>query len=313
MQSLRIATPLAKCAAPEAQLPAGAFAHRQQQRRAASQRRRSLSVVAAKKGGGGGGKKGPGSLMNPAKPAEPYLQTSNLLMVESHVRKVGRPIFGGREVEIQDVAKELWNAPFALLAHDLTADPAEPRFVYGNKAALDLFECTWDQLSAEDVQQIQEERSSLLEAAKQQGYTTGYSGWRVSFKGRRFQIHNATLFCIEAPTGEVVGQAAILPEWEYEDGTRGGVGAAEGVAVGAGQEGGAAAAGGPPPSAEELAAAEAAVAAQAAVVRELKEGKGLSNSSPEVEAAVAVLLESKEALARLQRRAAAAAAAPAEA
>jgi hypothetical protein len=89
--------------------------------------------VAAKKGGkkgGGGNKKGPGSLMNPPKPAEPYLQVTraavgawpccrlprsiplllpaahsclpcrlpaqtpvimqNLLLVESHFRKTGR-------------------------------------------------------------------------------------------------------------------------------------------------------------------------------------------------------------------------------
>lgn len=40
------------------------------------QSRRQLHVVAAKKGGkkGGGQKKGPGSLMDPPKPAEPWLQ-----------------------------------------------------------------------------------------------------------------------------------------------------------------------------------------------------------------------------------------------
>lgn len=91
--------------------------------------RRQLHVAAAKKGGkkgGGGNKKGPGSLMNPPKPAEPYLQVTralkrsaqsllggvaplsadscqpcptllqtpvimqNLLLVESHFRKTGR-------------------------------------------------------------------------------------------------------------------------------------------------------------------------------------------------------------------------------
>jgi hypothetical protein len=50
---------------------------------------------------------------------------------------------------------------------------------------------------------------------------------------------------------------------------------------------------------EEIAAAEAAVAAQAQVVRELKEVQGLANTSEEVEAAVAVLLEKKAALAAL--------------
>lgn len=68
------------------------------------------------------------------------------------------------------------------------------------------------------------------------------------------------------PAGEVVGQASLIPEWEYEDGTKGGVayageeGAAAAVAAAPASSSG-------PPSPEELAAAEAAVAEQAAVVR----------------------------------------------
>ncbi|EFN51034.1 hypothetical protein CHLNCDRAFT_141518 [Chlorella variabilis] len=144
--------------------PAAAPAGRQQQQ---PRGRRQLHVAAAKKGGkkggGGGGKKGAGSLMNPPKPAEPYLQNpvimQNLLLVESHFRKTGRPIFS-REIEISDVARELWEAPFAVLAHDI--EEGEPnRFCYGNKAALRLFECTWEELvgtestqSAEDVAEV---------------------------------------------------------------------------------------------------------------------------------------------------------------
>lgn len=101
--------------------------------------------------------------------------------------------------------------------------------------------------------------------------------------------------------GEKIGQAALLPEWVYEDGTKGGLAAeAGGTAAGAA----AAASTGPPPTPEALAAAEAAVAAQAAAVRELKEGRGLSNSSPEVQAAVEELQQRKAAAAALQAAAA---------
>jgi hypothetical protein len=41
-----------------------------------------------------------------------------------------------------------------------------------------------------------------------------------SFKGRRFHISRTTLFNVEAPTGEVVGQAVTIRAWEYEDGTK---------------------------------------------------------------------------------------------
>lgn len=51
------------------------------------------SLMQAKKKGGGK-KKGPGSLMDAPKAAEPYLEAQtimqNLLMVESYKRKVGR-------------------------------------------------------------------------------------------------------------------------------------------------------------------------------------------------------------------------------
>ncbi|PRW20316.1 MEKHLA domain-containing isoform A [Chlorella sorokiniana] len=276
--------------------------------------RRQLVVVAAKKGGGGkkgsGQKKGPGSLMNPPKPAEPWLQTQvimdNLLLIESHFRKTGRPIFGDTEVEIEDLTKTLWDAPFAVLMHEV--EEGQPnRFCYGNQQALDLFECTWEELigtestqSAEDAADVQEDRAAALARAKEQGFIDDYTGWRKSFKGTRFQIGRTTLFNVEAPSGELVGQAVTIREWTYEDGTKGG----EGVDAAA-----AAAAAAGPPSPEQLAAAEAAVADQGALIRQMKEEQGLSNSSPEVAAEVEKLLGLKQQLQALQDAAAAAEAA----
>ena len=57
---------------------------------------------------------------------------------------------------------------------------------------------------------------------------------------------------------------------------------------------------GPPPDAVTLEEAEAAVAEQGAVVRDLKAQDGMTNASPEVQAAVAVLLERKAVLEGLQ-------------
>ncbi|KAL4431366.1 hypothetical protein ABPG75_006622 [Micractinium tetrahymenae] len=278
--------------------------------------RRQLQVVAAKKGGkkGSGQKKGPGSLMDPPKPAEPWLQTSvimqNLLMIESHSRKTGRPMFA-EEIEIHEVAKRLWDAPFAVLAHDI--EEGQPnRFCYGNQKALNLFECTWDELvgtesaqSAEDDAQVQGDRQEALARAMDKGFIDDYTGWRKSFKGKRFKIGRTTLFNVEAPSGEVLGQAVTIREWEYEDGTKGGEGVDPAAA--------AAAAGAAPPSPEAIAAAEAAVAEQGALVRSLKEEQGLGNSSEEVQEAVARLLQLKGELQALQEAAAVAEAAAAAA
>lgn len=233
----------------------------------------------------------------------------NLLLIESHFRKVGRPLFT-EEIEISDVARVLWEAPFPVLSHDDTADDGGPRFVYANRAALDLFEAEWDELigtpsrrSAEPVTDIQEDRSAALTAAMENGFIDNYEGNRISAKGTKFRISRATVFNVEAPSGDVVGQAAVIRAWEYEDGRKGGELAEEEAAAMA------EAAAGEAPSAEALAAAEEAVTAQAAAVRELKEVQGLKNSSEEVQAAVAELQAKKEALEALRAAAAAAAAA----
>lgn len=59
-------------------------------------------------------------------------------------------------------------------------------------------------------------------------------------------IGDTTLFNVEAPTGKRVGQAAVIRQWEFEDGRKGGVGVVEAVSPEALS---------PPPSAEELQAA----------------------------------------------------------
>ena len=41
-----------------------------------------------------------------------------------------------------------------------------------------------------------------------------------SFKGTRFQIGRTTLFNVEAPSGDLVGQAVTIREWTYEDGRK---------------------------------------------------------------------------------------------
>lgn len=197
-----------------------------------------------------------------------------------------------------------------MLSHD-TSQP-EPVFVYGNRAALQLFECEWAQLigtpssrSAEPVEPIQTDRSAALAAALEKGFIDDYEGWRTSFQGTRFRISGATVFNVEAPGGERVGQAALIRSWEWEDGSKGGEGVEEeeqAVVLAPGEE---------PPSADEMAAAEAAVGARGAAVRALKEEQGLTNADEEVQAAVAQLLKAKAALEGLKKKAAAGAAATA--
>lgn len=258
-------------------------------------RSKRMVIVAAKKSGKKGGKKskkGSSSSVQPAASPKPYLSTpvimQNLLMIESYFRKTGRPLFD-EEVEISDVAQLLWDAPFALLAHDTDEDP---KFVYANNAALSLFECEWSEIigtpsreSAAPDKEIQDDRSALLAKALENGFVDDYEGWRKSFKGTPFKVSNTTIFNIESPGGDAMGQAAVLRLWEYEDGTQGGPLAAPPAAQEATED--------------EISAAQEKVDACASFVRELKEVKGLTNSDEEVKQAVEELLAAKQALENL--------------
>ena len=48
---------------------------------------------------------------------------------------------------------------------------------------------------------VQADRSHALDSAMNGGVVDGVTGWRRSFKGKRFQIEHATVFNISGPTG----------------------------------------------------------------------------------------------------------------
>ena len=123
----------------------------------------------------------------------------------------------------------------------------------------------------------------MLKEALAKGYVDDYQGVRQTIKGdKELRILDATIFSIESPGGDAMGQGAVIRLWE-KDGVQGGP-LAE-VVEGA-VEGGD----------EERAALQAEVDRCAAVVRDLKENQGLGNAYEAVKAAVAELLASKAKL-----------------
>eukprot|EP00882_Tetradesmus_deserticola_P009361 GHRQ01009880.1.p1 GENE.GHRQ01009880.1~~GHRQ01009880.1.p1 ORF type:complete len:360 (+),score=147.76 GHRQ01009880.1:56-1081(+) len=202
------------------------------------------------------------------------------------------------EVSFDTLAEAMYIAPFACLAHNKFEEGVEdPVFTYANKASLELFERTWDQMigmpsrnSAEAA--AQEDRTQVLEAAATGGSVQDYSGWRISKSGKRFRVKDLKLFNVTELDGTLWGQAAVFNQYELEDGT---------VVTVQGQA--------PPPSAieippsqEEVDAAAAAVQEQAVAVRQLKEAQGLPNQDPQVQEAVAELQNRKQVLSELQAK-----------
>jgi len=120
---------------------------------------------------------------------------------------------------MEEQARRLFYAPFVLLSHNTAPDPI---LNYANRAALTLFELTWEELvnlpsrkTAEPSEQ--EERERLLAMVSRQGYIDDYRGVRVAKSGRRFFIHQATVWNLLDDNGIFYGQAAMFRHWKFLD------------------------------------------------------------------------------------------------
>ena len=115
------------------------------------------------------------------------------------------------------LARYVFEAPFVLVSHGTEADPV---LNYGNQAALQLWEMTWEELTCTPSRFTaeapeREERARLLAAVTTHGFIDDYSGVRISKSGRRFRIARATVWNLVTEAGEPCGQAATFSEWEF--------------------------------------------------------------------------------------------------
>jgi PAS domain-containing protein len=144
-------------------------------------------------------------------------EQSAQLILASYRRHFGRDL-----VAIDDpscAAQILGEAPCVVLSA-LGPFGSDHVFNYANRAALDLFEYSWDELigqpssaSAEPVHR--DERRRLLDEVGQRGFIKNYSGIRVGKHGRRFRIKQATVFNLLDDAGNYLGQAATFADYEY--------------------------------------------------------------------------------------------------
>lgn len=138
------------------------------------------------------------------------------LIVDSHMRVMGRPLLPANTLNDANVMEALWAAPQAVVAHGPQADPI---FFYGNRMALELFEMDFSvftalpsRFSAEPL--AREERAALLERVSRFGFIDDYAGIRISSTGKRFRISNATVWNLIDADGFYRGQAAAFSDWE---------------------------------------------------------------------------------------------------
>ena len=152
----------------------------------------------------------------------PWLSPAAFTWVErilsSHQQAFGRPLLAGTGPtrDRRQAAQELFAAATVVLAHDGGTDP---RFVYANRAALQLWRRPWrelvglpSRLSAPPAQR--DERAAALRRARQ-GANADYSGIRVDSRGRRFRLEGARLFSLHDGADRTDGQAACFSRWHW--------------------------------------------------------------------------------------------------
>ena len=115
------------------------------------------------------------------------------------------------------LAKNVFAAPFVLVAHGTEADPV---LNYGNAAALKLWEMSWDELTRTPSRLTaeapnREERARLLATVTKNGFIDNYTGIRISKTGRRFRIAQATVWNLLDERGVYAGQSAMFSRWEF--------------------------------------------------------------------------------------------------
>ncbi len=144
--------------------------------------------------------------------------------VVAHTACLARSLkhFTGRELlaaanDPLTFSRKVFDAPFALVSHGTQADPV---LNYGNRAALTLWEMTWKELTGTPSRFTaeapnREERARLLAEVTARGFIDDYSGVRISKSGRRFRIHQATVWNLITDAGSPCGQAAMFEQWEF--------------------------------------------------------------------------------------------------
>ena len=135
-------------------------------------------------------------------------------LLDSHRHWIGRELIerqGDREFQ----TRALFHSSMVVVSHGTEADPL---LNYGNQAALDLWELTWEQLlkmpsrlTAEPVNRT--EREWLLEQARRRGFIDTYRGVRISGTGRRFLVENALIWNVLDARQQPIGQAATFSQW----------------------------------------------------------------------------------------------------
>ena len=139
-------------------------------------------------------------------------------MVDSFHHWTGGHLLGPDTICVSDpqLARRLYEAPFVVVSHGIETDPV---LNYGNHAALERWELTWETFTQTPSRftaeaPAREERARLLEEVTRHGFIANYAGIRISSTGKRFRISEAVVWNLVDFDGKPAGQAATFDRWE---------------------------------------------------------------------------------------------------
>jgi len=136
-------------------------------------------------------------------------------LAEAFARVTGRDLVAEMKLDPARLGQSAWEGDFALLSH---RGDAQATLNYGNRFALELWQCDWAAFTAlpsaatapaDDVP----ERAAMMAAAASHGFVTGYAGRRISAKGKLFRIENGTIWRLMDAGGEPFGVAALFRDF----------------------------------------------------------------------------------------------------
>jgi MEKHLA domain len=148
--------------------------------------------------------------------ANPAVMDWSQLLLNSFRHWIGRDLLE-RVGDPAYQAHALFLSPCIVISHGMEEDPI---INYGNQAAMELWETTWEdltrtpsRLTAEPINRA--EREWMLEQARIRGYLDTYQGVRVTSTGRRFLVENAIIWNVVDAREQRVGQAATFAHWTW--------------------------------------------------------------------------------------------------
>ena len=146
----------------------------------------------------------------------PAIEAHSSLLIESFFYRTKKNLIDLNLANI-DPAQALYESRYVILSHGTEADPI---FNYANLAAQKLWSISWDEflkmpsrLSAETVET--NNRNELFSKTNQQGFSSEYSGVRITKYGKRFLIKDATLWKVVSPSGNFHGHAVVFDQWAF--------------------------------------------------------------------------------------------------